>query len=773
MGEFIDALKEIGDVISARHGGVLGVECSYDVDVFLLADVALKNAQLTQLGLLAYDAINGNNETFIEENFISYICKELEKIKLLNPILKHFRKNNISLMCSISFVVGVGFQYTPDNNQNKEKLRELACEAVDKLAKYHGALVVKNAEMLNSEKDRIFLQYLCECSTKLKKLPIILEYHLPDTCYNLFGSNNVHLRSITIDKQEDDNVQTIKLESCSDSPKTLPSRALIAFWENEIQKLSESAIRLLCCIAANPEPLSKEELMQFFSLENEFENALCELFKKQIIRYCGTRITLFHPNAKQAIFSGSYSGLAKLFGCKKIIDSLENKENKTPLDRQRLLYLYLLEEEHEKALRIGVLCAYDLYLSQNYNELDNLLKTLFRRLPKNDGEKLNLILLQSVIRKGGVKIIIPEFSEEQKKNLNSLDTLLLAERYYLYNHFLECTDILRNHRFESSREKIIADGILCATYIAQGKHQDALNLYNKALLTARNNNEEELELELLRLSPELTSAEQIDEDFNRYKNSPKWERYPYLYAKWLHNYAVFYIFSNKYEDAANDLKSSADIFKQGNYIEYSYSAICLSALSINKGAFDAAACYLDSAEYYLHEIYDRFCWFINKAIVKAHGKSFKEALAMLEKAYSLTKEETFHHLNDPYFVYILHWNRFLINMEWKETFFSSHYGDAAHACMSQIDMNYAFPGEVPSNCFLYKNKVARNEEIKSMFDRHEHISLQALRRISDELKIPLYEVATLQFFDFNVNALPPNFMSPSVECNSALSSFVS
>ncbi|MEI3557973.1 MAG: hypothetical protein V8Q21_02230 [Akkermansia muciniphila] len=107
-----------------------------------------------------------------------------------------------------------------------------------------------------------------------------------------------------------------------------------------------------------------------------------------------------------------------------------------------------------------------------------------------------------------------------------------------------------------------------------------------------------------------------------------------------------------------------------------------------------------------------------------------------------------HPLHDPYFHYILNYNYVITLIA------LSKNRDEILNKLEQII--------IPDNCFNPSTKEKRMNKIIDLYRFSEKNNIQSINDISLELDLPIMEVGTLEFFDFNVNLLPDNFIDDIV-----------
>src|SRR5450631_2287826 len=149
-------------------------------------------------------------------------------------------------------------------------------------------------------------------------------------------------------------------------------------------------------------------------------------------------------------------------------------------------------------------------------------------------------------------------------------------------------------------------GIRAACLIALGRHDEAANDFAVAKTMASASGDGELEMEILRLSPEVEPEAVWRLRFEEMKLSAFPDRYPYLYAKCLHNLGAFLSLSSHGRDGIDELAAAMAVFHARHYPEYSYSVVMSSATMLLQGKIRDARELLEESEIWCHEQYDSF-----------------------------------------------------------------------------------------------------------------------------------------------------------------------
>ena len=280
--------------------------------------------------------------------------------------------------------------------------------------------------------------------------------------------------------------------------------------------------------------------------------------------------------------------------------------------------------------------------------------------------------------------------------------------------------------------------------MALGRHEEAANDFAAAREVAISVGDDRVDLELLRLSPEIEPAAVWKTHFYELKRSRLPDRYPYLYAKCLHNFGAFMLLDSGGETGTDELSIAATVFEAGCYLEYSYSAVMSATVLLLRGENARARALLEDAEIWCHEQYDTFAFKTNFGVAAALEGDWPAASVRFSEA-RLSLDRAPFPLKDPYF-----------------QFLANHNSAVASAGLGQFDEAATLLEStiVPSNCYDYEAKVSRRTRFISLFKEKCMPGIGDCPPTGDRstTKTCILELATLQFFDFNVNVLPNDFL---------------
>ena len=282
-----------------------------------------------------------------------------------------------------------------------------------------------------------------------------------------------------------------------------------------------------------------------------------------------------------------------------------------------------------------------------------------------------------------------------------------------------------------------------ACFIAVGQHEEAANDFALAKKLAAEAQDIELEMEILRLSPEVEPEPVWKLRYEEMIQSTLADQYPYVQAKCLHNFGAFLALTSEGKDGLDQITAAMAVFKSGNYPEYSYSVVLLSAIMLLSGQVSEARDLLETSEIWCHEQYDTFGLKTNLGVSYAMEQDWERAFRFFTEAQECLNSTEFP-LLDPYF-------RFL----------SCHNLAITKAGLGEFREAIAMLDStaVPLNAYDYEPKVVRRKLFLRLLHDYEvpeikHLPAGAQRWAT---KACVTEPATLQFFDFNINVLPPTF----------------
>lgn len=764
-------LKAISDFLSSDKK-ILLVKGPSGVGKTTLINQVLHHNNNQRILDYQFGAVNGIKE---DDRFPQFIFDSFLKSRKSYVIDKLFRKNGLkvesaSLGFSFFRLAGASFRIKPFDLKSNIDVEYVMPTIIDSLESSFSILRFQDFENYSSERNVFLLFEICKEIYKRSLLKIIIECEE----VNLFNNQlrtipeyNSFVEEISVENlnkkdaidffqrihkihapeslYEDTDGNPLMIEYYGKPILYLSSRNDIL--TQKIRDVTPKSEIILCCITAFGKEVNIDLLESASFLEKDFGTSLIELKRKKLIEFYGDNITFSHQIIKGILQSEEFKSSVRFFGRKNIIKYIERKSEKTHEDNLELARQYYLMGDIEKSASCALEYAYQNYVNQNFNKIFDC--EFYLEISKNSSikKKSNILLLQMGIRMGDIdsaeKYLYRIQSEDDK-----IISLLRVQTCYLANKFEEGIELVQNIAKDLTNENYLlgrALGIKTACLIALGNQREARNTYSESLSISRRHNDEELKMELLRLSPELDLDFTFQQNYNELESSSYREKFPYLSWKCYHNYTVHEIFANgnKRKDLIETLLKSAAFFEIEKYPEYSYSAICLSAWYIINNNYDEAGKILDSSKAFLHEQYDRFCWNLNKGLVFFCKNDYRKA----QELFLVAREELEngdHPLNDPYFHYILNYNYTITLMALSEN-------------KDQI-LNKLKKITIPENCFSPSAKEERMKRLMDLYDFPEKFNIQSLRDISLELDLPIMEVGTLEFFDFNVNLLPDNFI---------------
>ena len=515
-----------------------------------------------------------------------------------------------------------------------------------------------------------------------------------------------------------------------------------------LEGFSSNAMILLWSLAALRGTSDIEFLKRISQLDSVFDSALIELRQADVVRIDNDlRVKFAHSLFTGYFLSDSFAMDLRIFGRQRIINHLKSQKQITITNACELARQYYGIGDYESAAEWAVKSACESYRQENFRAVLNVAEILdvCQDIPPSLQRKANMLLLQTAIRIGDVTSVI-KWIAKLDEDKSGTAILLRAQGYYLMNRFEEairlCSKISRlaGDNFLASR----ALGIRAASFIALGQHEEAANAFAAARQIALATGDRELDLELLRLSPEIESEVVWKTRFDELKKSKLPDRYPYLYAKCLHNFGVCMLLESAGEHGVEELNIAAAVFENGRYPEYSYAAVMSAAALLLGGQTVRARMLLEDAEIWCHEQYDAFGFKTNFGVAAALDNEWKTANRRFAEAQNILDEAAFP-LTDPYF-----------------HFQAKHNLAMAAAALSQYNeaIRYLETVDVPKNCYDYEAKMVRREQFISLLrqGRMPTIADCPLTASRWTTRTCIMELATLQFFDFNVNVLSRDFL---------------
>jgi hypothetical protein len=515
-----------------------------------------------------------------------------------------------------------------------------------------------------------------------------------------------------------------------------------------LEGFSPNAMILLWALAALRGTSDIGFLKAVSLLGSNFDSVLVELRQADVVRLDDElNVKFAHSLFAGYFLSDSFAADLKIFGRQRIVNHLKKQKQLSIVDGYELARQYYGLGDHESAWQWAFKSAYQSYRQENFRTVLNIgeildacedIAPLLRR-------KAEMLLLQTAVRTGDAGAAVKRMAGLDETTTGTA-LLLRAQGYYLTNRFEEAAKMcgrishLAGDNFLISR----ALGVRAASLVALGRHEEAANDFAAARQMAMATGDSELDLELLRLSPEIEPTAVWKARFTELKNSKLPDRYPYLYAKCLHNFGAYLLLESAGAMGIDELNAAAAVFEAGHYPEYSYAAVMSAAALLLGGETARARMLLEDAEIWCHEQYDAFAFKTNYGVAAALDNDWQIANDRFVEAKNALDEAAFP-LKDPYF-----------------HFQARHNLAMAAAALGRFDeaAHYLETTDVPKNCYDYEAKTSRKEHFILLFQERR------LPTVSDcpptatrwTTRTCALELATLQFFDFNVNVLPEDFL---------------
>lgn len=738
-----------------------------------LIEKKIKERQIEEERIRRFDFLHLQHELF-SRRFADFLEEEYIKRRESFFIEKFFRRSGLKAT-GVSFTyslpgVRTSFRFkTLDVNNINENTDEYLCMMLKSIKKTTDIIYINNADFCPDEEEDFLSRFIAQACTS-ESPQIILEFNQNKQWKKIKSKIwkyekkicNVEIRKL--DEEETKTLYKVNNEEEYSSEVYIRSQGIPllisnsatseesnqAIVDRKIERVSKKAEIITYCLAAACNPINIETLREISLLSNSYDESLLELYRYGIVNLKGKNASLSHPLYYMTLTSGSYNILVDSFGHRLIIEYLEKKKKKTHKDFINLFRHYSTYEDKNEVAEKALSYAYECYKQEEFRRVLDC-SIFFRELRHPiQKQKQILLLLQTSIRIGSIKKA--EKYANQLCNIENFEIerlLLKAQFEYLKNQFETSIHTLSTplNGIELSNEQILMSlGIKTANYIAIGKLSVARNTYSECLRLSEIVNREDLKLELYRLSPEIEIEIRIENMYNQTLEKSKENNNIYIIAKALHNFSVHEFFQNGNSRWIGRLYESARFFECEKYPEFSYSAICISAHAILTEEYDKAEYYLENSRDFLHEQYDNFCWNINRFILNFKNSKYTEARNCLNKAHGYLVD-TRYPLDDPYFVFLYKYNSIALSI-------------AENQDINLIKI-HLMQLAIPHNCFQHESKKERVNQLLKTICEKGNCSVSDLCKISKKLNLPELEVATLEFFDFNINVLPENFIVAS------------
>ena len=348
--------------------------------------------------------------------------------------------------------------------------------------------------------------------------------------------------------------------------------------------------------------------------------------------------------------SAQFTSDVNHYGRKRIIRRLEGKSAKSAADTHELARQYYAQGNLRLAWHWAGQTAIESYYQQDFRTVTDLTEIIdaWQNAPALARQRADMLLLQTAIRTGDRSLAVERLHALSGSTCATV-SLLRAQACYLMNRFDDGVALcgeLAHHAgdlFLAPR----ALGIRAACLIAVGRQQEAADDFALAKELAAQAGDSELEMEILRLSPEVEPEPIWKIRFEEMLRSTVVDQYPYLQAKCLHNFGAFLALTSDGREGLDQIISAMAVFRSGNYPEYSYSAVLLSAIMLLSGQIFEARDLLESSEVWCHEQYDTFGLRTNLGISYALENDWTMASHFFTEAQACLDDPAFP-LDDPY-----------------------------------------------------------------------------------------------------------------------------
>lgn len=517
--------------------------------------------------------------------------------------------------------------------------------------------------------------------------------------------------------------------------------------KSRLCKISHNSEIVVYCLAAACDEVSSHLLQEITCLNESYNESLLELYKKHIISLEGENISFSHPLIYRMLSESPYTGFVNFFGRRLIVEYLQKQRKKSHKDKLELLSQYSLMGCAKKAEKEALLYIYECYKAQEFSHVfdcEMYLRDVTSISLKN---KIAMLMFQTAVRMGNANKAKQYASHLDSVNGYEVEIKMMkAQLKYLENKFDDSNIILKSIQSKLSPKQLsMVLGIKTSNYIAKGERQLSSSSYSESLKLCNDYKLDEVKLELYRLAPEIELDLYMKNVYKYVCKAAEKGNEHYVTAKALHNFAVHNYFQFGNSNDLHHLIESAEYFQSEGYPEFSYSGICISAYYLLNKQLENAEQYLDISVPYLHEQYDEFCWCINKSVLMFFKGEYKKAADYLKESHHILNHGRYP-LKDPYFSFLYEYNSICV---------------AVALSSSHLEIKKAVREiHLPSNCFQYDNKKERINKILTQCECGS-FSLNDLIKISADCNVPVMEVATLEFFDFNVDVLPLEFISVS------------
>ena len=519
---------------------------------------------------------------------------------------------------------------------------------------------------------------------------------------------------------------------------------------------SPNAMILLWCLAALRGNTALEFLKESSGVNARFEAALIELRQSDVIRIDDDENVRFaHSLFGRYFLSEQFNADVSIFGRKRVIQYLLSKPSLLLWQTRELARQYYGLKDFPRAWKWAFMAACASYKQQDFRGVLELREVLEASVDVDvaSRDRGNMLLLQTAIRIGDT-VGITKRLHCVDDDSGGVPTVLRAQGLYAISRFEDaikmCARVARmsGDRFLASR----ALGVKAASLIPLGLQEEAADDFAAARSLAELSRDTELELELLRLSPELEPDALWQLRFKAVAQSAIPDQFPYLYAKCLHNFGAFSLLASDGEVGGDELHTAAAIFEEGGYPELSYSSVMSAAAMLLRGQIAEARQLLEETEFSCHEQCDTFGFKTNYGVAAGLLGNWHNAITCFQEAVEALQRGPFP-FRDPYFEFQATHNLAIAAA------FLGRFDDAAEHLLSK---------DVPANCYDYEAKRQRRLECIAAFREHRLPSVAdwAADATRWTTRKCIMEVSTLQFFDFNVNVLPMEFFDCGDICRS-------
>jgi len=363
---------------------------------------------------------------------------------------------------------------------------------------------------------------------------------------------------------------------------------------------------------------------------------------------------------------------------------------------------------------------------------------------------LFLLYIQSMILIGnGQELIsfIPFLDKAAQEKQNYTFQILFIKASILYhtNEFKESNNLLTKNKLsiiEHEEFRPYYFAIMACNFIALGDLLNAKNNFAEAKRCSGIVQNNELELELIRVEPMVIRDQLFFISLEQAVKSGKYQIYKHTLAKCRHNLGLLKIFHTRGLAGREELTEAKNYFAENQCPELTYSAVSYSLLQILDGKYDEAKSDILETIPLCCSEYDKFVVYATLGNIKLLENNAVEAIEEYKLALNVAINGNFK-LNDPAMISHAYHNLTLCSLLLGNI-------EAAKAYIQNV--------QIPGSAYFREERINRLEGLKkNIVDGNRSMDVRKIPGESENgawlIKEFECNIHYLFFFDFNAKII--------------------